>query len=601
MFGYAGTVLRVDLSSGKIVREELSEEIALKTIGGRGMNSVRLYNELPANTDPLSAQNMLIFGVGPLTGSPLFASSRLTVTAKSPLTDILGDSNAGGHLAPEIKYAGYDQIVITGASERWCYLSINDDKVQIKDATHLHGMDIVQATQALKAELHDDSIQVAVIGQASENLVKFGGISCNLARIAARTGMGTVMGSKKIKAIAVKGTNPVRLNDPKRFAVLNKEIERRIEGHREFYGRKRMGTTQLMYQLNSLGILPTRNFKEGQFEHIEQVTGQRLANEYNVKNKACFNCNLPCSRYFIAKEAEGEGPEYETLCGFTSRIGCNDIEFALKMTDLCNRVGIDTITLTGIIGWVMECFEEGLLAASDLDGIEMRWGDTSTVEKLTRKIIVREGVGAVLAEGSKKAARIFGRGTERFALHVKGLEIICGDPRGIKGYGLTYAIASRGGDHLRAEPFFELTGDRKEAVRRFGHEEAADRLSEKGKPELVEYTEKIALLNDSLTTCKNIGLCMDILDFDSVSQLLIAGTGIDFTPERLDAICREVIDTERRFNLREGMLPAEDTLPERFVKEPLKSGPSAGQVVNIDEMVNRYYDLRGWKDGHPGH
>ncbi|RKY86030.1 aldehyde:ferredoxin oxidoreductase [candidate division KSB1 bacterium] len=595
MFGYTGKRLIIDLTEHTYKVENIEESLLLSSIGGRGLNSVTLFNRLKPQTEPLSPESILLFGIGPLTGTCLPASARFTVSGKSPLTGILGDGNAGGHWASELKFAGFDQISISGKSNKWIYLFIFNGKVEFRNAEYLKGKDIFETTTLIRKELKDNSIQISAIGPASENLVKFGSISCNLTRIAARTGMGTIMGSKKLKAIALKGDIPVKIKHPDKFLKLSQLLDKKIESHPEFGRRKKMGTTMLISQLNKIGILPTNHFQNGINDYSDKISGETLSEKFNVKNKACFNCNLPCSRYFFTGEVEGEGPEYETLCGFTSRIGQKDLHFALKMNDYVNRMGLDSITLTEIIGWAMECIQKGILSFSDFDNLNLVWGNKKAIFELTRKIVYREGVGDILAEGVKKASEYFGKDSEKLALHVKGLEIICGDPRGIKGYGLTYAISSRGADHLRAEPFFELTCNKKEAKKRFGYEEAADRLEETGKPELVNYTEKIALLCDSITMCKNIGLCMDILDIQTCAELLNYGTGLNFNPSKLYETAEHIINIEREFNLREGLKPEEDTLPERFIKEPLKNGKSAGHTVNIKKMVDRYYEIKGWK------
>jgi aldehyde:ferredoxin oxidoreductase len=348
----------------------------------------------------------------------------------------------------------------------------------------------------------------------------------------------------------------------------------------------------LMQDLNGIGILPTRHFQEGVCDYVDEVSGQALAERYKVKNKACFNCNLHCSRYYQAEGFEAEGPEFETLCSFTSRLGCGDLAFALEMNAVLNQAGLDSISAAEVIGWVMECQQRGLITPQDLDGLELRWGDTEEVRSAVDMIIHRRGVGDRLAQGATRLSRDFGEEARKLVMQVKGLDIICGDPRGIKAYGLTYAIASRGGDHLRAEPYFELTDLRGEARERFGTEKAAMRLEEEGKAALVTYSEKIALLTDCLTMCKNIGLCMGILDLENAAALLTAGTGVDYTADVLG----EAVQRDRRLNRRFGVKREDDTLPERFREEPLKEGPTRGSTVDIERMVAEYYELHGWED-----
>lgn len=600
LHGYGGHILRVDLTSGKIRREKSDPQFMLGVIGGRGLNSTRLYEELKRDVDPLSPENLLLIGVGPLTGTLLPASAFMTISGKSPMTGILGDSAAGGHFGAEIKQAGYDQIVMAGRSSTPCYLLIADDHVEIRDASHLWGMDIWQTTAAIRKEIHDNAVQVAAIGPAGENMVKYATVACNNSRMCGRTGMGCLFGSKHLKAVAVRGRGRLNLADPLGFLELCQELEQRILNHPEYEKRNVLGSTFLMKALNGIGILPTRHFQQGLCEYVDQVSGETLAKKYKVKNKSCYNCNLHCSRYYLTRDTEAEGPEFETLCSFTSRIGNDDLEFGLKMNAFLNRMGMDSLSTGETIGWAMECVEKGLLTSDDFGGLDFTWGNRQTVEKLLPMIINREGIGDAFAEGTRSLAEHFGNGTDEFAFHVKGLDIICGDPRGIKAFGLTYAIASRGGDHLRAEPFFELTERYDEAEKRWGIREIADRLADKGKAVLVEHTERQSLLTDCLTMCKNIGLSMDILDFAFASQLLQAGTGLKFTPEKIDEVLKGVIEKDRLMNIDFGIDASQDTLPKRFTHEPLSKGASKGSVVPINRMVKEYYQVKGWdKNGVP--
>ncbi len=596
LYGYGGTILRIDLETGRYTREKADPAYLLKVIGGRGLNSTRLYEELKRDIDPLSPENMLMLAVGPLTGTLLPASAYTTITGKSPLTGILGDSAAGGHFGTELKLAGVDQVIITGRSKHPCYLLITNDNVMVRDATHLWGHDIWETTEAIRRELGDNATQIAAIGPAGENLVKFATVACNHSRMFGRTGMGCLFGSKNLKAIAVRGKGRLQVYDTLRFAELSKELETSILAHPEYGQRHALGSTLLIKALNNIGILPTRHFQEGLCDYVDEISGETLAERYKVKNKSCFNCNIHCSRYFLSPEAEGEGPEFETLCSYTSRIGNDDLAFALKITTFLNRMGLDSLSSGETIGWATECAQRGLLTREDLDGLDFTWGNKETVERLLKMIVFREGIGNAFAEGTRSLAQRFGKGTERYAFHVKGLDMICGDPRGIKAFGLTYAIASRGGDHLRAEPFFELTERYDEAERRWGIREIADRLSVRGKATLVEYTERIALLTDCLTMCKNIGLSMDLMNVERASQLLMAGTGMKFTPEKINEALRGIIERDRLLNIDFGVDSSQDTLPYRFQHEPLTEGVSKGHTVPVKDMVREYYQLKGWSD-----
>jgi aldehyde:ferredoxin oxidoreductase len=600
LYGYGGHILRVDLTSGLIHREKTDPAYMLNVIGGRGLNSTRLYEELERDCDPLTPENMLLIGVGPLTGTLLSASAFMTISGKSPMTGILGDSAAGGFFGAELKQAGYDQVVMTGRCEKPCYLYIADDHVEIRDASHLWGKDIWQTTAAIRKDINDNAVQVAAIGPAGENLVKYATVACNNSRMCGRTGMGCLFGSKHLKAVAVRGRGRLSVADPLDYLDLCRELDQKIMTHPEYEKRNALGSTLLMKALNGIGILPTDHFQQGLCEYVDRVSGETLAEKFKVKNKSCFNCNLHCSRYYLTGEVEAEGPEFETLCSYTSRIGNHDLEFGLKMNAFLNRMGLDSLSSGETIGWAMECVQRGLLTKDDFDGLDFSWGNCQTVEKLLGMIIRREGIGDLFAEGTRSLARHFGKGTGEYAFHVKGLDMICGDPRGIKAFGLTYAIASRGGDHLRAEPFFELTKRYDEAEKRWGVRDIADRLSDNGKAILVEHTERQALLTDCVTMCKNIGLSMDILDFNFASRLLTAGTGLKFTSEKVDDALKGVIDRDRKMNIDFGVTAGQDTLPRRFTHEPLKEGASKGQVVPVGRMVKEYYKAKGWdRDGVP--
>ncbi|UCG01900.1 MAG: aldehyde ferredoxin oxidoreductase family protein [Candidatus Heimdallarchaeota archaeon] len=589
-YGYGGKILRVNLSERRYKIDILKKSWIRNVIGGRGANSKRLFEELVPSCDPLGPDNMLIFGIGPLTGSFLPASAYFTISAKSPLTGILGDSAAGGHFGAEMKLTGFDQIIITGKASNLLYLMISDSEVDFIDCPHFAGNLVVDTTHKIRKEQRDYSIQVAAIGSAGENKVLYSSVISSGNRASGRTGMGAVMGSKNLKAVAIRGYRSVEFAEPLAFMSEVTRIKKEIFNHNEYSKRYNLGTTMLMTDLNGIGILPTDHFQKGVCDYLNEVSGEHLAEKYKVKNKGCFNCNLHCSRYYVCGDYEAEGPEYETLCGFTTRIGVSDLAFALEMNHYLNQVGLDSLSTCEVIGWLMECQEKGLLTPEDTGGIEIHWGDTEKIREIVQMITFRKGIGDELAEGATKYSQKYGEEVKKLVMQVKGLDIICGDPRGLKAYGLTYAIASRGGDHLRAEPFFELTERWEEAKKRFGTEKAADRLSEEGKAALVTYSEKIALLTDSMTMCKNIGLCMDILNLENASNLLTYGTGINYTPEYLMKILGEAIERDYKLNQKFG-IKLEDTLPERFTKEVLQEGPTRGSTVDIQKMVQEYNRL----------
>jgi aldehyde:ferredoxin oxidoreductase len=589
--GYGGRIVRVDLTSRRFEIEPLDPRWINDVVGGRAANTKRLAEEIDSAGDPMGPSNVLIFGVGPLTGTLLPASAYYTVTARSPLTGILGDSAAGGHFGPEMKLTGFDQIIVTGCAESLTYLLVTEEGVKFITCPELAGRDVVQTTDAIRRAHDDWDIQVAAIGVAGENKVKFAALVSSGNRVNGRAGMGAVMGSKNLKALAVRGGRAVRLRDPLRFLDEVRKVHRAILDHPEYDKRRRLGTTMLMHDLNRIGILPTRHFQQGLCSYVDEVSGDALAATYKVKNKSCYNCHVHCSRYYVCEGIEAEGPEFETLCGFTSRIGSRSLPFALEINRTLNQYGMDSLAVCEIVGWPMECQEKGLVTPADVDGLSISWGDCDTVRQVVDLIAHRRGIGDALAEGATRFSTRFSEAAQKLVMQVKGLDIICGDPRGIKAYGLTYAVASRGADHLRAEPYFELTERWEVARQRFGTEKAADRLSEEGKAALVTYSEKIALLTDSLTMCKNVGLCMDVINLDSAAVLLDAATGVRYTPERLGAQFGDAVQREYRLNERFGVTRAHDTLPDRFLNEPLAEGPTRGSVVDLPRMLDDYYRL----------
>jgi aldehyde:ferredoxin oxidoreductase len=591
----------VDLTDGTVDRHPTEESLARAYLGGRGLNVKRLWDELPAHTDGLAPENLLVFGVGPLVGTTFPGGARFNVSAMSPQTGILGDSNAGGFFGPELKFAGYDQVLIRGRADHPVYLWIKDDVVELRDARGLWGQDVWGSTHAIHDELGDPDVQVATVGQGAENGVRFAGVFVNLNRPAARTGMGAVMASKNLKAVAVRGTGFVSVADMARFEELIERLDRAIYNHPEYEIRCRLGTTKLIQALNRIGGLPTRHFQRGRFEEAEAVSGEAIERLYKIKSKACFACTIPCSRYLVVSdprfpELRLEGPEFEPLAGFTVRVGNPDLALGLKCVDLANRYGLDAIALSEVIAWAMECHQRGLLSREEAGGLDLTWGEGETLLALIHQVAHREGLGDLLADGVRRAAERLGRGSGEFAMHGKGLEIFQADTRSIKAYGLGNAVASRGADHLRSEPWFEFSEDPEEGLRRFGIPETAFRLEHKGKGLVVKHFEEMAAISDATGVCKNTYNNMEVLDWEGTAELLQAATGWDFGGEEVRRIGERIVNLERLFIAREGITRKDDTLPARFLHEPLPegSGPSTGSVLELEPMLDEYYRARGW-------
>ncbi len=598
LYGYAGQILRINLTNRKVRKEELSKELAIQYIGGRGFNARRLYDEVPKGVDPLGPKNKLMIATGPISGTGFPIGARLNVTAKSPQTGILGDSNVGGHFPAEMKYAGFDQIIIEGASDKPIYILISDGEVEFRDASSIWGLTISKAYDEIRREVRDWKAQIALIGPAAENLVKFSGIFFNVHRPAARTGLGAVMAAKKLKAIVVRGEGYIEVAEPKEFEAFVEEIEESVYSHPQYWPRRIMGTSRILLAANRLGFLPGKHFTAGEVDYAYEVSGEKLALKYNVKSRGCFSCILPCGRFYVIGEGEfagtyGEGPEYEALAGLTVRIGNNDLNSALKAISMINDLGMDVISTSEVIAWAIELYEKGQLSRNETSGLELNWGNMNAVLQLIEMIAYRRGFGAVLADGVAKAAEKLGKGAE-IAFHVKGLEMIQADPRGLKGYGLGFAVASRGADHLRSEPFIELSDNPEIGRKLFGEPEATLRLGTRGKGKLVAYYENWCAVIDALEVCKNIAENMEILPFDKAAKLINIVTGLNLSASDLVKVGERIVNIERAYIVREGIRRMDDTLPKRFLEEPITSGPSAGNVIELDEMLEEYYETRNW-------
>lgn len=596
-------VLEIDLTSQRIRHRALDSAHALAFLGGRGMNMATLARTLDPQVDALAPSVSLLFGVGSLVGTGFPSCARFNVSGRSPQTGILGDSNAGGHFGVALRRTGLDQIQIRGSAASPVYLWIDDDRIELRDAAEFMGLDTVEVTEALEDMAEGAPIRVATVGPAAERGVSFSGVFADRVRAAARTGMGTLMAAKGLKAIAVRGTGTVPIHDPARFRELVVEAREKILTHDEYDIRSRLGTTQLVSALQRMGGLPTRHFQSGTCEFADAVSGERIEAEYKVRSMTCAACPIHCSRYLEVDDPRFpglsfEGPEYEPLAGFSIRIGNPDLPLALAAVDRCNRLGMDAITASEVIAWTMECNERGLLPRTQTGGLDISFGNGDAALDLLEMIAKREGFGDILADGVCAAANRLGVGHD-LAMHSKGLELFQADVRAMKAYGLGNAVASRGADHLRSEPWFEFSGDREAAVARYGTPEAADRLSWKGKGRVVKDYEERAAISDALGICKNVYNNMEILDWGQTAHVLNAVLGTSYNGEDVRLIGERIVNIERLINARLGVDRSWDTLPRRFLEEPAgpPDSPSAGSVLELESMLEEYYAVRGWDQG----
>jgi aldehyde:ferredoxin oxidoreductase len=599
MFGFAGKLLRVNLSSEETKQEPLPDELARKYLGGRGFAARILYDGLMPGIDPLGPENKIVFANGVLTGTPAPVGNRSLIASKSPLTGIWGDAVLGGWFGGELKKAGFDAVIVEGTSERPVYLWINDGKAEIRDASHLWGRETGPAQETILSEV--GKARVLGIGPGGENLVRYASAINELRFCAGRSGMGAVMGSKKLKAIAVKGTKPVAIAHREKLIALTKQINKEIKENPSIATLTRYGTWNNLTPLQRYGILPTKNFQAGVIEGGERLESEAMVEAILSDRQTCPNCPIFCRRVVKMEEPYDlsgiyGGPQYETVAGLGSLVMNTNPATIAKAHELCNRYGIDTMSTGECMAWAMECWERGI----DL-GRPLPWGDAETILTLLEEIAYRRGVGALLADGVRKASAKVGQGSEAWALHVKGLEMAFHDPRGKKGMGLAYATANRGACHLQTihEDALEAGGPFPE----LGLDTAMSRKQLDGKAYLVKVTQDyFGSLGDTLGICKFPTNAWRPYTPTRVAQAVALVTGWDINLEELLTTGERIFNLCRMFNVREGISRVDDALPARL-GEPLPDGASAGETVSaedLEELLNEYYELRGWdKNGIP--
>ena len=587
---YAGKILRINLTTGEIRKEDLPENLARKFIGGRGLASKILFDELDPKVDPLSPDNKIIFATGPLTGTPAPTGGRYMVVTKGPLTGTIASSNSGGFWGAELKMAGYDMIIVEGKAEKPVYISIMEDDVKIKDASHLWGLNTHETTDKLLEEFGDEKAKVACIGPAGENLVKFACVINDKHRAAGRTGVGAVMGSKNLKAIVVRGKKSVKVADKDMFlSTVKTKIEKLRKDPITGEGLPKLGTKVLDNIINQNGLYPTRNFQTGVFEGTSEVSGEALVEKgYLVKNKPCFGCPIACGRVTkLPSGREGEGPEYETGWAFGACCGVNDLIAITEANFLCNELGLDTISTGVTIACAMELFEKGYIPKEDLkNGPELRFGSSEAIVYYTEKIAHREGFGDKLAEGSYRLAKMYGH--PELSMSVKGQELPAYDPRGAQGHALEYATSNRGGCHVRGYMI---------SPEILGVPEKLEPQKTEGKAMWVKNFQDLTAIIDSAGLCLFSSFALGAEDY---LDLVNSDTGFNYTLEELMKCGERIWNLERLFNLKAGVSPSEDKLPDRFLKEPMPDGPNKGAIVKLDELLKDYYKVRGWsEDGVP--
>jgi aldehyde:ferredoxin oxidoreductase len=598
MFGGHGKILRVNLSESKVSQEEIPESLFDKFLTGAGLATHYLYHDVPKGADPLGPENELnelLLMPGALTGTTAPSTGRFNWVFKSPLTGIWGQSNSAGFWGVDFKKTGFDGIIFQGASPKPVYLVIEEDKAELRDADHLWGKSVSETTKLIKEELGEE-FEVDCIGIAGENQVRYASIMNDLHRAAGRCGGGAVMGSKRLKAIAVRGTKPVKVANPEAFAEVAKKQFELLDQHMFKVTLETFGTNAVIDLINVRGGFPTRNWQTGVFPELEEINAQALSEKVLVEPFGCFACPLRCGRRSEIRKgkykgAKGEGPEYESVGTLGGQCQVTDMEAITKAHYLCDDYGLDTISTGGTIAFAMECYEKGILTKSDTDGLELRFGDADIVIELVHKIAKREGFGDLLAEGTRRMSQKLGKGSEKFAMNVKGLELPAYDSRAVQITGLAYATANRGGDHVTAYiqgptfldiPFLCIPDSRiKDPL-----------VADPEEVHVLVDLENVMSALDTLGACKFMGFCVASEEW---VELVAHCLGRKFTYDDLVKVGERAYNLARVFSVREGLTRADDTLPPRLLEEPLPEGMAEGKVnENLPTMLDKYYELRGW-------
>ncbi|MBC8335106.1 MAG: aldehyde ferredoxin oxidoreductase family protein [Anaerolineales bacterium] len=596
-YGFMGQLLRVDLTNHTITVEEINQTWAKQYLGGTGLATKYFYEEVPSGIDPLGPENKLIFMTGPLTGTASASASRYSVVAKSPQTNLWGQANSGGSFGPVLKKSGYDGIIFEGVSPTPVALQIIDGKAELLDASHLWGKTVPDTEDALQDSI-SQKLTVAAIGQAGENLVTYAAIMNNKHRAAGRCGLGAVMGSKKLKAIACVGSQPVQLADKKGFHDAATKQFDLIDESMLKVGFDAFGTNMVADFVHVRGGYPTMNWQQGVFDGIDDVNAQAIMDTVFVEGTRCFACPITCGRGTEIKEGKwkgdkGEGPEYESTNTLGSMCGVSDINAITKSNYLCNEYGLDTISTGATIAFAMECFEKGIITKEQTDGLEITFGDGDMVVALVKKIAIREGIGDLLAKGTKAVAEKLGQGSEKFAMHVKGLELPAYDSRAAKITGLGYVTANRGGDHMTGY----IQGPTFMDIPFLIVDDSSIRDPFQANPEeahvLVDMENALTVL-DAFGGCKFMGM---LLPADELLDLYVKATGWSTTVEDFRKAGERIYNLTRAACVREGASREDDVLPERLMAQPIPGGPAEGMVNDpemLELMKDAYYDFRGW-------
>lgn len=604
MAGWAGQLLKVDLDREEIVKEVTPLDVAEKYIGGAGLGAYFLYQLVPPQIKPDSPKNWWILGTGPLNGTIMPCSGRLSVTTLSPITGIFGDSNGGGDFAPELKFAGYDMVLITGKAKRPVYLRIDDEKVELRDGKNLVGKTTWEADELIRKELGDWRIKTALVGPAAQKGVLYGPLIINKYRACGKTGVGSALAMKNVLGVAVRGRKGISIHDPSSFEAACEKMFTAMRSSPGYSRSSKLGTLGTADLYQETGRLCVKNRQEAGLpeEVYKKISSDAFVKNYKVRDIGCFNCPVHCSHWFEIKEGRytgevGEKPELVALEAFGTLLGNYDMGAICHFQNECNRYGIDMMECGNTMALMFEAYQRGLITTQNTDGIPLEWGNLDSIEKVFQKIVTFEGFGKILGLGVKRTAEWIGKGAEPLAIEVKGYGMSLVDIRNAPHWGLAFATASRGGDHLKALPFV-LSDDPVLIKDLFGDQSAEEILSlleTKGKGKLVTWFENYMALLDSLGLCK-IAYKVGWIHPKDFAPVLSCATGIPYDFQKMMECGERICNVEKAFNARLGLTRKDDKVPRRFLEEPVTTGPRKGKHLGaiLPQMLDEYYESRGW-------
>ncbi len=603
----------INLSSGEVETAPIPLEMRKLYLGGRGLDMYLLYNHTKKGIDPLGPDNVLLVSAGVLVGTLASASARTHVAAKSPLTGFVGSTNMGGFFSPELRWAGFDHLVIKGKAEKPVYLWINDGAIEIRDASDVWGQGVFDTQEGIRQELRDEEVKVMCCGPAGENLVRFANVMTGLKNAGGRTGMGAVMGSKNLKAIAARGTMDIEIKHPEQALEYDEQMVNKVNRTKFTQIMQEWGTMFIYGVTNSTGLVRCQNFQLNQLvggniecEHIEDVS---------FGTEGCFGCVIHCRHKYIIKEGPyagvyAQGPEYTSQGAFGMEVGCNDFNTVLVGNHLVNSYGMDTLETGSMIAWAMELYEKGILTDKDTDGLKLEWGNDEAVIEMVHRIAERKGLGDILAEGPLRAAKKIGKDSLKYNIQVKGMSNLHSDERPTPALALGVATGSRGSDHLRSRPAIDLYHLPEPVLRKiysnptpYDGPLTSNYTDYEGKPRQVQWQEMVYEAVDCLGICKyhTIFLSPNLLSFNEFSKLLYYNTGLEMSPQEIWEVADRAYTVERLFNIREGLTREHDWLVDRYFDEPTPVGLPIVRGKKLDrekfkKMIDEYYELHGWDE-----